>query len=67
MATFVLQRMSPFLCRFKSMNIPSECRTASIGPNHAMILPRNANPNPDGIFGKDTVALTPGRHSTPKQ
>jgi hypothetical protein len=37
------------------MNIPSECRTASIGTNHAMILHRNANPNPDGIFGKDSV------------
>ena len=33
-------------------NIPSECRTASIGPNHAMILPSDANPKPDAIFGK---------------
>jgi len=38
------------------MNIPSECRTASIGPNHVMILPHNANPRPDGIFGKDTYS-----------
>jgi hypothetical protein len=36
-------------------NIPSECRTASIGPNHAMILPSDANPKPDGIFGKDSL------------
>ena len=26
-------------------SIPSECRTASIGPNHAMILPPAANPH----------------------
>jgi hypothetical protein len=25
-----------------------------MGPNHAMILPRDANPEPDGFFGKDT-------------
>jgi hypothetical protein len=25
------------------MNIPSECRTGGIGPNHAMILPHDAN------------------------
>jgi hypothetical protein len=36
------------------MNIPSKCRTASIGPNHAMILPHDANPKPNGIFGKDS-------------
>src|SRR5712692_8943743 len=35
------------------MNIPSDCRIASIGSNHAMILPHDANPKPDGIFGKD--------------
>ena len=35
--------------------ISAECRTASIGSNHAIILPRNANRNPDGIFGKDTL------------
>jgi hypothetical protein len=37
-----------------TMNIPSECRIDNINPNHAMILPRNANPKPGGIFGKDT-------------
>jgi len=37
-------------------NIPSEYRTASIDPNHAMILPHDANPEPDGIFGKDNAA-----------
>jgi hypothetical protein len=31
----------------------SECRTASIGRNHAMILPHDANPKPDGIFDSD--------------
>jgi hypothetical protein len=31
-----------------TMNIPSECRTASIGSNHAMILPHDANPKPAG-------------------
>jgi len=35
------------------MNLLSEYRTASIGPNHAMILPRDTNLKPDGIFGKD--------------
>jgi len=34
------------------MNIPSS-RIASIVLNHAMILPHDANPKPDGIFGKD--------------
>jgi hypothetical protein len=34
-----------------------KCRTASIGYNHAMILPHNANPTPDGIFGKDRLRL----------
>jgi hypothetical protein len=33
------------------MNIPSDCRIASIVFNHAMILPHDANPKPDGIFG----------------
>src|SRR6516225_4380913 len=35
------------------MNIPSEWNTASINPDHAMILPHDANLGPDGIFGKD--------------
>jgi len=39
------------------MNIPSECRIASIDPDHAMILPHDANPKPDGIFGKDRPYL----------
>jgi hypothetical protein len=34
-------------------NRHAEFRTASIGPNHAMILPSDANPTPDQIFGKD--------------
>jgi ABC-type nitrate/sulfonate/bicarbonate transport system permease component len=42
------------------MNIPSECRTARIGTNHAMILPHDANPGPDGIFGKDRIVLVRG-------
>jgi len=36
------------------MNIPSECRIASIGTNHAMILPHDPNPRSDGIFRKGT-------------
>src|SRR5436190_973395 len=36
-----------------TMNIPSECGSATIGGDHAMILPHNANPQPDGIFGKE--------------
>src|SRR5262249_55379911 len=42
-----------------TMNIPSECRIASIGRDHAMILPHDANPKPDGIFGKDTSSQAP--------
>jgi hypothetical protein len=41
------------------MNIPSEYRTASIGHKHAMILSHNANPNPDGIFGKGSGCSSP--------
>jgi hypothetical protein len=40
------------------MNVPSEYRTASIDPEHAMILPYDANPKPDGIFGKDRLEST---------
>jgi len=37
----------------KSMtNIASECRSANIVRDHAMILPDEATPDPDGIFGK---------------
>jgi hypothetical protein len=34
-------------------NIASECRSANIVRNHAMILPDDATPKPDEIFGKD--------------
>jgi len=38
----------------KSMtNIVSECRSANIVRDHAMILPDHATPKPDGIFGKE--------------
>src|SRR5215472_3299386 len=44
----------------KSMtNIVSECRSANIVRDHAMILPDDATPKPDGIFGKDRVKLDP--------
>jgi hypothetical protein len=33
-------------------NIPSEYRTASIGPDHAMILPLAANPSAGRNFRK---------------
>jgi hypothetical protein len=36
-------------------NIPSAWRIANIAPNDEMILPYDANPGPDGIFGKDRV------------
>src|SRR5215467_12906562 len=40
--------------RKKSMtNIVSECRSANIVRDHAMILPDDATPKPDEIFGKD--------------
>jgi hypothetical protein len=40
----------------KSMtNIASECRSANIVCDHAMILPDDATPKPDGIFGKDRM------------
>jgi hypothetical protein len=35
-------------------NITSECRSANIVRDHATILPDDATPKPDGIFGKDT-------------
>src|SRR5262245_55838103 len=38
------------------MNIPSECRSANIVRDHAMILPDDATPKPDEIFGKDRDA-----------
>jgi hypothetical protein len=42
----------------KSMaNMVSECRSANIARDHAMILPDDATPTPDGIFGKDSPPL----------
>ena len=35
------------------MDTPSKCRIANIDPNHAMILPHDATPKPDRIFGRD--------------
>jgi hypothetical protein len=35
-------------------NTASECRIANIVRDHAMILPEDATPKPDGIFGKDS-------------
>jgi hypothetical protein len=40
-----------------TMNIPSEYRIASIGSNHAMILPYYANPKADGIFEQDRALI----------
>jgi glycine/D-amino acid oxidase-like deaminating enzyme len=45
-----------------TMNIPSECRTASIGTNHATILPHDANPRPDGISERTGDAWFLARH-----
>jgi hypothetical protein len=38
-------------------NIASECRSTNIVRDHAMILPDDAIPGPDGIFGKDNAHL----------
>jgi hypothetical protein len=35
----------------------SECRSANIVRDHAMILPDDATPKPDAIFGKDTCPV----------
>jgi hypothetical protein len=40
-------------------NIPSECRIANIVRDHAMILPDDATPKPDEIFGKDEIGSLP--------
>jgi hypothetical protein len=40
------------------MNIPSERRIDNINRNHAMILPHDANPKPDGIFGKGRLMIS---------
>ena len=37
------------------MNIPSECRSANIVRDHAVILSDDAIPKPDEIFGKDRL------------
>jgi hypothetical protein len=37
--------------------IASECRSANIVRDHAMILPDDATPKPDGIFGRDSITL----------
>ena len=37
-------------------NIPSECRIANIVRDHAMILPADATPKPDAIFGRDSCS-----------
>ena len=39
---------------------PSACRIANIAFNDAMILSYDANPGPDGIFGRDRL-----KHSAP--
>src|SRR5262249_15947568 len=36
-------------------NIASECRSANIVRDHAVSLPEDATPKPDGIFGKDST------------
>jgi hypothetical protein len=38
-----------------AMTIAVACRTANINPQNATILPKQANPPPDGIFGKDRM------------
>jgi hypothetical protein len=38
-------------------NIPSARKIASIAQNDAMILPHEANPTPDDIFGNDNVRI----------
>jgi hypothetical protein len=41
----------------KSMtNIASECRSANIVRDHAVILPDDSTPKPVGIFGKDRAS-----------
>jgi len=48
------------------MNIPSEYRIAGIVANHAMILRCDANPKPDGIFGKDTTLWPSAKPASPR-
>jgi hypothetical protein len=42
-------------------NIVSECRSANIVRDHEMILPEDATPKPDGIFGKDKAITEPAK------
>jgi hypothetical protein len=42
-------------------NIASKCGSANIVRDHATILPNDATPKPDGIFGKDTKGMIPFR------
>jgi hypothetical protein len=39
------------------MTMPSARRIENIAVNDALILPYDANPGPDGFFGKDRRAL----------
>jgi hypothetical protein len=47
-------------------NIVSECRSANIVRDHAMILPDDATPKPDGIFGKDRAMGIRDRPISPR-
>jgi hypothetical protein len=47
-------------------NIASECRSANIVRDHATILPDDATPKPDGIFGKGHVASSGQSLSCPE-
>src|SRR5215813_6411224 len=47
-------------------NIASECRSANIVRDHALILPDGATPKPDGIFGIHTGPAPPGSDSRGK-
>jgi hypothetical protein len=48
-------------------NIPSECRIANIVRDHAMILPGDATPKPDEIFGKDRCVFAATSSETSQQ
>jgi Vanillate O-demethylase oxygenase C-terminal domain len=47
-------------------NIASKCRSANIVRDHATILPDDATPKPDGIFGKGHVASSGQSLSCPE-
>jgi len=44
--------------------IASECRSANIVRDHAMILPDDATPKPDGIFGRDSRRMRRDRSAS---